>query len=143
MRPEDRAFCANSWLKSFSHSPSTNGHLMGQDFRRAWTPIVDGLLDRATTDVLVNPEDNSQILGFICYTAFPEGPLAIHWVTVKWLLRDQAGRQDNPQLAMMLLGHAGVSRSQFAYTFKTKAWEAYVRKHSLNAEYCPQLRSQV
>src|SRR5690349_12546827 len=119
MLPKDRPFVAHSWLKSFMGSPSTNGHLMGEDFKRAWTPIVDGLLDRATTDVLVNPEDTDQIFGWICYTQFPDGPLAIHWLFVKWLLRDVRGREQNPGFGLLLLGHAGVSRTQFANTFRT------------------------
>lgn len=143
MLPQDRGFVFHSWMKSYMGSPSTNGHLMGKDFSRAYTPMVDGILDRATTDVLVNPEDPETIWGWVCYTQFPKGPLAIHFIFVKWLMRDRRQEQNNPGFGLLLLGHAGVSRTQFATTFRTKAWDAYARKHMLNCEYTPQLRSQV
>lgn len=97
MADNERSFVAKSWVDSHAQSPmarviSLSGTLGDPD--RAWTPnkeywstwngLVNALLDRCTTTVLV--DDADLIAGFICWAPW-ESSVAVHYVYVRLMYR--------------------------------------------------------
>jgi len=135
LQPGDRAFVAHSWLKSFESSHWAGG-LSRDEYWRAFTPVVDAILDAATVLVECNPEDHEHIFGWVCYR--PNAVL--HYVYVKALFRDTRGdASDQPRLARGLLMATGLG-TRADYTFRTPAWDRYRATHRLGGDYEPRLR---
>ncbi len=132
MTKADRAFCASSWLRSYG---ATGLQSMSREaYWRSYAGVVDGYLDQHPTSVLVNPEDDTQILGFANY-----GPNSLNYLYIKAGFRDARGHDLG--LGLKLLTQLGfVSKEKapiFAYTFSTPAWAKFHVKHNLGGMYVP------
>ena len=137
---EDRAFVANSWLRSFSYSHWA-GFLDTEAYWREYTPLVDRLLDTpgVRVDVFCNPEDQDQIMAWVCWEPAPDhGPPILHYLFVKAAFRDSKAMK--PQLGVKLLEHAGMAHGKrFNFTFRTQQWDRYRQTHRLNAHFSPEI----
>jgi hypothetical protein len=130
LRPSDRAFVANSWLRSYEGVPE----MPRPRYWQTYSAIVDGILDRCPVTVLCNPEDEGQILAWACHAS---DPAVLHYVYVKAAFRDARGTGEQPRLAMAILEHLGLSDRPFATTFSTRAWVRYSAKHGINYLHVP------
>ena len=145
MKPSDRAFVANSWLRSYEWSRDSGG-LSRQAYWQSHGPMVDAILDRSRVDVFCDPEDEWHVLGWVCYE-----PEVLHFVYVKTGMRDNKFPEaSKPRIANRLCMLAQISDDGLiggkvtmfkSYTFRTLAWTRYMlRNHIYGLEYNPRLR---
>lgn len=127
MRPSERAFVATSWLRSYEHAELH--HLSRGAYWRHFGALVDSLLDAGRVTVARNSEDETQALGFVCAS----GDDALHYVYVKWLMRDRPG-QAPLYVGARLLGESGVDLRRLRCSFTTTAWLKYAAKHGMEFE---------
>jgi GNAT superfamily N-acetyltransferase len=79
MAPGDRALVASSWTHG-ARGASAWWH--GDEYARAASRGVDGLLDRCACWVLANPDDINRILGWTCVGTSGVTPV-VHWIWVR------------------------------------------------------------
>ncbi len=82
---DDVGFIFNSWLKSYRQAPATQG-IPSQIFFSEHHKLVERLLTSSNVIVACDPEDPSQLFGYICASKV-EGILAIHYVYIKHTFR--------------------------------------------------------
>lgn len=136
MYPSERAWVASSWLRSYQHAEMN--HLASPAYWRHFGGLVDSLLDSCTTLVARNPKDETQALGFVCHS---RSEPTLHYVYVKWLMRDRNGDAQPLCLAAKLLGEAAMPAKGMRVSFHTVAWLKYASKHGLVYEHDRQLVS--
>lgn len=117
----ERAFVAKSWVESFSSSEMARlishagslgnphgGWRASQEYWSTWNPLVDALLARARTTVLL--DDAGLIAAFICWEPW-EGAPCVHYVYVRLMYRRQ-------RLASRLVGE--LPRGLVYYTHRSR-----------------------
>lgn len=85
LETEDESFIYNSWLKSFRNSPLAKP-LCNEVYFRNHKLIINNILQRSTTLLACNPEDSSQIYGYIVYEMLRGVPI-VHYVYTKYTYR--------------------------------------------------------
>lgn len=127
--PEDVPFLYNSWLKSYRDSPTVQS-ISNTVYYAEQHKLIERLLQapEAKAVVACNPEDPTQIYGYIVYQ-----PDVLHWVYVKHTFRG-AG------IARMLVAEAGLS-AKLIYTHRVKNSERLVGER--DATYNPYLLYKV
>ena len=95
--PGERGFCAKSWVESFSSSAmaelvsrqgaatgSATRWTVGQEYWSTWHALVDALLDRGRTTVMV--DEDGLLAGFLCWEPW-DSAVCVHYVYVRALHR--------------------------------------------------------
>ena len=77
--PNDFPFIHRSWLKSF-HPKA----VLWKIYSSYHSKVIKRILEKATVVIAVNPKDDDQIFGFICYE-----PDVLHYCYVKEVFRNQ------------------------------------------------------
>lgn len=124
----DYVFIMDSWMRSYRKSPDSN--LPDSFFFAAYRAIAGLLLKTSTVEVMVTPDNNDAILGYVVYD-----PGVVHWVYVKRDYRESG-------LAHILIKRAGaelvftmttpLGRKRLRYPVKGKLLRAKMNKE-LNA----------
>lgn len=78
IKAEDLNFVTSSWLKSFRGSAMFKG-IPNESYYRDHQNLIKDILVRADTLIAANPEDEEQILGWIC----TEHETVMHYIYVK------------------------------------------------------------
>lgn len=85
---EDAGFIFNSWLKCYRKAnavkPITNPIYFQEQHKIIESLVLD---DRNFTIMACNPDDPSQIYGFVC-AGYYEGIFTLHWIYVKQSFRN-------------------------------------------------------
>lgn len=82
---EDVGFIFNSWLKSFRNSEYAS-EIPNEIYFSEHHKLIERLLQKYEVIVAANPEDPSQIYGFIC-AGLTDGVFTLHYVYVKHTFR--------------------------------------------------------
>ena len=128
MLPSHRALVASSWLQSYAQSPY-HGFPTHEAYLAAFRPLVDHLLDRDTTKVMVMPDDEDAILGWACHAR-----TTLHYVYVKSYARDALKHTAPPHLAKRLVESIPIPD---VMTFRSRSWERFAAKHGLKLDFKP------
>lgn len=113
-READKAFVYESWLESFRVSHAAGPFPMRM-YRKVYTETLDALIARPGAQVLVacSPDDDDQVLGFVCHERRATVPPIVHYLYVKQLFRRE-------RVATILMTAADIPTGRrFIYTFKT------------------------
>jgi len=129
MRPSDRAFVANSWLRSYS-----GGEALTPDrYYHQFGAVVDSLIDTSRVSVACNPNDETHVFGWLCRS---DNAPTLHYMYVKAMFRDAKGDINPPQVGLKLLEESRLlGRLDLRYTFLTLQWLKYSDKHGIKCEH--------
>ncbi len=83
--PDDRSFIFSSWLKSFRHSPFAKP-MTNTVYFEAHHAVIDDLINRSQLVIACNPEDQTQIYGYIVAEVI-NGIFTVHYTYVKHTYR--------------------------------------------------------
>ncbi len=86
MEKDDESFIYSSWLRSYRGSPITT-HMINDVYYDNHKKIIEKLLLEAKVIIACNPEDPSQIYGFICYEDGVPNCSVVHYLYVKYPFR--------------------------------------------------------
>ena len=128
----DIGFIFSSWLKS-AHAGPALSIIKSPIYYAQHHKLIEEYFKETQIKIACNPEDTSQILGYICYEVLTdvEPLLVVHYCYVKADFR-------NLGVAKGLLASTGLeSGKPFFYTTATKASEKLNSK--LNMAYSPYL----
>jgi hypothetical protein len=128
MRPDERAFVAFSWLKSYEHAEAR--HVQRPAYWRHFGALVDGLLDSCETLVARHPQDPTHCFGFVCFSP----ARTLHYLYVKQVMRDGRLEKHPLDIAAKLL-EASIDTHLDRVTFTTSAWLKYAAKHGIQYEH--------
>lgn len=132
MEDGDRAFVADSWIRSYRLSHAA-GMIAMQDWRSVMSQAIDRVLSRPGVRVLVAHlpwEDSVGILGWMAYERTESGPPLVHYIYVK-----QAYRKSG--VARGLFAKADIDPdSLFHYTCKTSVVHR-IRNRIPNSHWTP------
>ena len=119
---DDASFIFSSWLKSYrqSYFARTISNTIYFDQHHA---VLRRLIKRCSTDIACNPEDPSQIYGYIVHESVTGIPV-VHYVYVKQTFR-------NMGIGKALLEKAKTFEEAGVYTHHTKMAEKLAAKHSV------------
>ncbi len=81
LEKDDESFIYSSWLRSYRSSPIST-HMINDIYFDNHKKIIEELLSKANVIIACNPEDPSQIYGFICYE-----DTTVHYLYVKYPFR--------------------------------------------------------
>lgn len=140
MRPDERAFVANSWLRSYESAEVMGGAAIPRPaYWSKFSELINALMDANVVLVARDPSDSSQALGWICYQPTSN---SLHYLFVKWMMRDRQGMGAPLNLAARLLDESGLDVSQgLRCTFTTTAWLKYAANRGIQFEHDRQLVS--
>lgn len=120
---EDISFIFNSWLKSFRNSYFCKG-IVNTIYFTEQHKVIEGILRTSTAIVACNPEDPSQLYGWVCAEKI-DGVFCLHYLYVKHSFRSLG-------LARLLINTFDHDASQAGiYTHATRASEDLGRKFNL------------
>jgi ribosomal protein S18 acetylase RimI-like enzyme len=78
---DDIPFIYNSWLKSFKEGSPWARHITNTVYYANHKKVIQSLLNKSQVVIACNPDDETQILGYVCFTP---GPLTfVHYLYVK------------------------------------------------------------
>ena len=133
MLPSERAWVASSWLRSYEHAEVTARAIQRGAYRRHFGSLVDALLDAGKTYVARNPKDETHALAWCCRARDKN---TLHYVYVKWLLRDSKRESEPLALAAKVIGESGLHAERgLRVTFSTAAWLRWAAKHGVQFEH--------
>ena len=110
----DETFLLDSWLNAYRASPWA-GAVPNNKYFDVYGDAIKELLTRGSKVLVAcNPDNSSQILGWVCYELSARGDKVVHFVYVKDVFRKLG-------IANSLIGAAGINpKGRFYYTYKTK-----------------------
>ena len=84
---DDKDFIYNSWLKSHRHSEECS-RMNNETYYSNHKKIIENILKKANILICCNPEDESQIYGYIAFEYMKEyDSFVIHYCYVKYTFR--------------------------------------------------------
>lgn len=82
MREEDIYFIHSSWLRSLRNDSPLNSKIPTGIWNHGKSPEIKEILAKATVKVAHLPEDETHLIGFICYEKYGDVSI-IHYLLVK------------------------------------------------------------
>jgi GNAT superfamily N-acetyltransferase len=115
LEDRERAFVAHSWRESYKDSPETR-RLKWPDYKALYVPVLDAILDRPDTTVLVAADPANIVVGWIAFARWPSID-TVHWLWVQMQHRRRG-------VARALLA---TLRARIAYTHRAPIRRRQVR----------------
>lgn len=82
---DDQNFIYSSWLKSYRNTEGPN-RMSNETYYNNYKKLVKDLINKHSVLLVVNPEDTTQVYGYICYSMYQNIPV-VHYIYVKYTYR--------------------------------------------------------
>lgn len=119
---EDESFIYNSWLKSFRDSDSVK-HITNTVFYKRHHALIEKLMTKSSVLLAVNPEDPSQIMGYVCFDVIDD-VLLLHYVYVK-----QTYRSLNVATSLLKAVNPNFGKTGFVFTQMSKTGKSLYTRY--------------
>lgn len=107
--------------------------MLPAQYYKQFGALIDSLIDTSRVSIACNPEDESQVFGWLCRS---DNTPNLHYMYVKALFRDTRGSTNPPQIGLKLLEESRLlGRLDLRYTFLTVQWVKYSDKHGIRGEH--------
>jgi hypothetical protein len=119
----DKSFIFNSWLKSYRGSAFAKNQC-NEVYYNNYKKIVERALVRSMVAVACNPDDYTQVYGYIVYEVLPADNTVVHYIYVKFPYR-------RFKIAESLANLSKLGTKPFIATHYTNACEWIFKKYSI------------